>query len=34
MSPIAVRVIEPLKLSMSTGSDTSGEKLSQARSFQ
>src|ERR1700676_4041027 len=34
MSPIEPRTIEPLKTRMSSGSDTSGEKLSLARSFQ
>src|ERR1700731_4669536 len=34
MSPIEPRTMEPLKARMSSGSDTSGEKLSLARSFQ
>ncbi len=34
MSPTCVGAIEPLKLRRSAGSDTSGEKLSVARSFQ
>src|SRR5882757_1540498 len=34
MSPIEPRTMEPLKTRMSSGSDTSGEKLSLARSFQ
>src|ERR1700734_2126014 len=34
ISPIEPRMMEPLKTRMSSGSETSGEKLSLARSFQ
>src|SRR3974390_2681280 len=34
ISPIEPRTIEPLKTRMSSGSETSGEKLSLAQSFQ
>src|SRR6185436_19283523 len=33
-SPMLARAMLPLKVRMSTGSDTSGEKVSQALSFQ
>src|SRR5882724_6896649 len=34
MSPMIPRTMDPLKTRMSSGSETSGEKLSLARSFQ
>jgi len=34
MSPMVPRTMDPLKTRMSTGSETSGEKLSLAQSFQ